>query len=243
MSLNEELAKLHELQKIDTQIYQREQAIRGLDDGESQKRRAIEVMKQSDAATATRHTLEAEQRKRELELKSVEHKRDVIHEKLYSGRVNNPKELGDLQAEEQMYNAQISEMEGPLLEVMDQAEAARGQEAQLLDELSAAKRRWKAIVEHAKAETARLQQEIVNLRPLRAHAAAEVDKQLLRRYDDTRARREGLAIVVTGNDSCPACHLKLTTRVMLSLREGEEITCCENCDRILLWTLPQDAPS
>lgn len=235
MNLVEELAKLHEVQKVDYQIYQREQAIKALDSGEGLKQEAIGLLKQSDAAIATHKQLESEQRKRELELKSIEEKRNAIHERLYSGRVTNPKELGDMQAEEEMFREQINALEEPLLELMDKVEHAETVETTLAGSLTAAKRRWKETVTHTQHETARLQQEIAALRPERERLATLVDKSLLRRYDDIRSRREGIGLVVTGNTNCPACQIKLTSRVTDALRDGEELTLCENCGRILVW--------
>ncbi len=87
MTLDDELAKLHRVQKIDTQIYQREQAIKVLDSGELHKQKAIGLMQQYDAAKEKLQKAEATLRNRELELKTLEQKRAVVHEKLYSGRV------------------------------------------------------------------------------------------------------------------------------------------------------------
>lgn len=235
MVLIDELAKLHEVQKIDYPIYQREQAIKALDSGETSKQGAISLIKQLDAATAARQKLEADQRDRELALKTVEGKRDAVHEKLYSGRITNPKELGDLQQEEEMFNEQIDGLEGPLLELMDAVEHAKTVEATLTGQLTAAKRRWKDTVAHTQSETARLQQEIAALRPERERLAAAVDKILLRRYDDIRQRRDGIGLAVTGNDTCPACHIKLNPTILQALRSGEDLTLCENCGRILAW--------
>lgn len=235
MILVDELAKLHEVQKVDYQIYQREQAIKALDSGEKQKQQAIELLKRHDATVAEHKRLNAELRKGELELKSVEEKRDEVHERLYSGRVTNPKELGDMQQEEEQLNEKIGIIEEPLLELMDRIEQITTVETTLAGELSAAKRRWKDTVTHTQAETARLQHEITALRPERERLAANVEKSLLRRYDDIRKNREGIGLAVTANDLCPACHIKLNARVLQSLRAGEELTLCENCGRILAW--------
>ena len=240
MALVDELAKLHDVQKVDAKLYQREQALKALDSGESLKRDAIALIKRSDAAIAARQKLEADLRNKELELKSVEAKRNDEHEKLYSGRVTNPKELRDIQQDEENLNAHISELEGPILDLMDQVEAAKAVDATLSEQLSLAKRRWKDAVAHTQTETARLQAEIAALRPVRAALAPLVEKSLLRRYEDIRGHREGIGLAVTQNDTCPACHIKLTVHFMRLLRLGEELLCCENCGRIIAWLPPQE---
>lgn len=233
MELAEELAKLHEVQKLDTKIYQREQAISALDSGEGLKATAIGLLKQSDSAKTVLQKAETALRLRELELKGLEQKRAEVHEKLYSGRVNNPKELGDLQKDEEMLDAQVGRLEEDVLLLMEQAERARATESTLADQVSDAKHLWKQTVEHTQAELQRLQREIAILRPERARRAALVEKNLLRRYDEIRERREGIGMAVTGNDACPICHVKLTPQTLLNLREGEALTYCDNCARIL----------
>lgn len=233
MELACELDKLHEVQKLDYQLYQREQAIKALDNGEIQKQAAISLLKQLDVASEKRQQLHTTLRAHELALKSVEDKRDSVHEKLYSGRIHNPKELGDLQLDENSLNAHISDLEGPLLEIMEQFEGATQIENELTEKLNVAKKRWKATVLHTQQETARLSGEIADLRPLRDEKAQLVDKTLLRRYDDIRSRREGVGMAITASDNCPGCHIKLTPRLILLLQEQVELALCENCGRIL----------
>lgn len=235
MSLAEGLSKLHEVQKIDTQIYQREQTLKTLDSGEGLKQQAIELMKRHDLASAELRRLQGAQKNDELALKSVEEKRAAVHNKLYSGKVNNPKELSDLEKDEQMIDTQIGHHEESLLELMEQVEGAQAKESTLSAELEAGKRRWKETVARTQAETARLQREIAELRPVREQLAAQVEKPLLRRYDDIRTRKEGIGLAVTGNDTCPACHVKLTPQTRERLQEGEDLTFCDNCGRMLLW--------
>ncbi len=198
LCLVDELVKLHEVQKIDTRIYQREQALKALDAGDLLKQKAIALMQQHDTAKTQLQKAEAALRNRELELKALEHKRAVIHEKLYSGRVNNPKELGDLQKDEEMMDHQIGQIEEVVLELMEDTEAARATEAKLHDDFELAKRKWQETAARFQAETKRLQQEIAALRPEREQRAALVEKPLLRRYDDIRQRREGVGLADDG---------------------------------------------
>lgn len=233
MALDDELVKLHRVQKIDTQIYQREQAIKALDSGAQLKQKAIGLMQQYDAAKDKLQKAEAALRNRELELKTLEQKRAVVHEKLYSGRITNPKELGDLQKDEEMMDAQVGNVEEVVLELMEQAEDARTTEAGLHGEFDAAKRKWQEVTARTQAETTRLQQEIAALRPQREQHAALIEKPLLRRYDEIRQRREGIGLAVTASDICPACHMKITPQIMERLREGEDLTFCQSCACIL----------
>jgi len=165
----------------------------------------------------------------------LEGKKKAVHDKLYSGRVTNPKELGDLEKDDEMLAHQVGHQEEVLLELMDSVEAANTRESALAVELDAAKHKWKDTVLHAQAESARLQKELAALRPERERLAVPIPKLLLRRYDEIRNSHDGIGMAVTGNDMCPICHVKLTPQTLLELREGEELTFCANCSRILLW--------
>jgi len=235
VTLADELAQLHELQKVDYQIYQREQALKALDSGDALKQHAIDVMKRHDTAAAALRKLEAEQRDAELSLKTLEAKKVAVHQKLYSGRITNPKELGDLEKDEAMLAGQVGHQEEVLLDLMYRVEAAQTQESALAAELDAAKRKWKGTVTHTQAEAARLQKELAALRPERERLAARVEKPLLRRYEEIRKMRSGIGMAVTGNEMCPACHVKLTPHTLTRLHEGEDLTFCDNCGRILAW--------
>ncbi|MHB0939474.1 MAG: zinc ribbon domain-containing protein [Armatimonadota bacterium] len=235
MTLAEELAKLHEVQKVDYQIYQREQALKALDTGDALKLHAIEVMKRHDASAAALKKVEAEQRDAELALKTLEGKKAAVHQKLYSGKVTNPKELGDLEKDEEMLAGQVGHQEEVLLELMDRTEAAQTQESALAQELETAKRKWKDTVARSQSEAVRLQKELAGLRPERERLAAQVEKPLLRRYDEIRKSHNGIGLAVTANDICSVCHVKLTPQTVLELREGEDLTFCDNCGRMLAW--------
>ncbi|MEI7833656.1 MAG: C4-type zinc ribbon domain-containing protein [bacterium] len=235
MSLRDELNKLHEVQKLDYQIYQREQEIAALDSGEELKQQAIVLLKRSDELAKALTKIEAKLKDADLAMKSVETKRDNVHKKLFSGTVNSPKELTDLQKDLDMLKDQVGHAEEIVLEAMDDAEGVRAQVADVNEKLTAAKTRWQRVVAHTQAETKRLKAEIAVLVPPRAVAAAEVERMLLRRYDELRTRHQGIGMAVTGNNICPACHMTLTAQTLENMREGEIITCCDNCGRILGW--------
>ncbi len=235
MALREDLLQLHELQKVDYQLYLREQALKGLDSGESLKALAVAVFKRFEIAQAEERKAEGAQRDRELELKGVEDKRAQVHEKLYSGRITNPKELGDLQKEEELLDEHIGHLEEAVLALMEVSEAAQAKMAALTAELESAKRRWKELVARTQAETTRLQAEIAVLKPERARLAVLVESSLLRHYDDIRSRRQGIGLAVTGNESCPPCQVRLPPHTLARMKGSEELTHCDNCGRILLW--------
>lgn len=235
MSLRDELLKLHEVQLLDYQIYQREQQIIALDSGEELKQQAIVLLKRQDELAKALSKTQAKLKDADLAMKSLEAKRDAVHKKLFSGTVSSPKELGDLQKDEDMLKVQVGNAEEVTLGVMDEVETLSGQMADVTEKLTTAKTRWQRVVAHTQAETKRLKAEIAALQPPRAAAATEVEKMLLRRYDELRTRHQGIGMAVTGNNMCPACHMTLTAQTMENMREGEIITSCDNCGRILAW--------
>lgn len=70
--------------------------------------------------------------------------------------------------------------------------------------------------------------------------AAALPKSLSALYNRISTRiKGGIAVAEARNNSCMACHMSLRPHVMSSIRRGDEIVICENCNRILYY-VPKD---
>jgi len=82
----------------------------------------------------------------------------------------------------------------------------------------------------------KLRKEITELKPQRDILAGEFeDKMMLKKYDAIRIRMAGQGMVVTAVDTCPGCNMKINQTLINQAREGEDLTCCGNCGRIIYW--------
>jgi predicted nucleic acid-binding Zn-ribbon protein len=178
--------------------------------------------------------LEGELRDAELQMKTREAKKKDFEDKMYSGRVRNPKEIDDMQREVQMLGGQIDKLEDKALGLMDEVEQRRAALAASDSALKEQEARLAALDERYNTESARISDEIAGLESQRAAVASAVPADLLRRYDDLRTKRGNVAIVKVTSEICPGCRIALSVDTMRQLKRGARVS-CDSCARMLYW--------
>jgi hypothetical protein len=132
-----------------------------------------------------------------------------------------------------MLSREIGKIEDRMLELMDSLEQERAglktQEARL-EEMRA--RLAQARGQYA-ATGSRLRTEIAEIESRRAAAAGQVPVQLLKRYEQLRARQSNLGLVRVTGFTCPGCRIALPSETLKSLQADRGTLTCENCGRLL----------
>lgn len=85
-----------------------------------------------------------------------------------------------------------------------------------------------------KDESASLRSEIVELTRERERVAAQLEAGLLERYETARKRFKGLAVERLVGNVPSVCRVKLQPSLFHDLAQGDEITECPYCHRILV---------
>ena len=170
----------------------------------------------------------------ELRQKQAADKRIQGEQRLYSGRVHNPKELQDIQAEVAQSRRLQNEVEDELLEIMIAIETAEQECAANRDTLNALAAEWKTAQASLRAEQARLVKQLAGEERRQAAARAAAPGQLLPLYDTMRSRRAGRAVATLDGSVCSACRVAVSPTKIEAARYGDELVYCENCGR-LLW--------
>lgn len=230
-----EYRSLLELQRIDGEIGRRQQALADLDQGLQLRARIAELKAALEQETRRLRGLEKEQLASELEMKGTEAKRKDFSDRLYGGRVRNPKELGDLEREVEMLSASIGKLEDRVLGLMEAADGQRSQVRQIESDLTDQQERLKQVLEIYGRESARLQGEIAQLQAEREKLLPEISTVLLRRYDQIRARHQNLGVVAVTGELCPACRVTFSLDLRRQLKQSGHLQTCENCGRLLIW--------
>jgi predicted nucleic acid-binding Zn-ribbon protein len=238
--VTEELRILYEVQQADSEIARRREALDALESGEDLERTMGETQSEIGTLEEQHRATEKDYLDCELELKTLEEKREKFQGQLYSGAISNPRQLSDLQEEVQMLTREIAKVEDRMLELMESLETERS-------EIDAREERVKeagAELEEvrAKYETtgSRLRSEIQELAAKRAEQAARVNAQLLKRYEQIRARQGNLGLVKITDDTCPGCRIGLPSETVKALKAGRANLTCDNCGRLLLWGQSED---
>lgn len=78
-----------------------------------------------------------------------------------------------------------------------------------------------------------LEATIAEISKKREHLLPIVPPATLRRYDQIKGRRDGLAIVEAGNGSCGGCHVQLRPQHFNILLRMQSLEACPSCTRFL----------
>lgn len=224
---------LYRLQQIDTrldQVTSRLAAIQSALENDAMLKAARLRQEKADAAAK-----EAEQALQQAENEAAAQriKLEQAESSLYSGRIQNPKELADLQNDVASLKRRLAALEDRQLEAMLTLEEARAA-------LDATQKEYfvtqgQVISQNAslKTEQDSLQKEAETLSAQRLAVLPVIDTESLSRYDTLRQQRRGLAVATISEDACNACGASLTRSHAQSVRFSQQIVNCPSCGRIL----------
>ncbi|MEO7718397.1 MAG: C4-type zinc ribbon domain-containing protein [Capsulimonas sp.] len=232
--LRETLEALLALQQIDTQIQRTRKTQAGLDNGAEARTKATAIRAQANASNQEYHKIAADLKDTELKLASVENKAKTNQQRMYQGAITNVKELANLEKEIESLGRQRSDLDGRVLELMEEAEAKKTA-AELADaEAVQAEGHHQSTVAQYHSRFGTLGGELTELTAQRNEAAKQIeDKTLLKRYDDIRARAAGVGIARVVDRTCGGCHMQLGSQAINMALGGDDLAICENCGRML----------
>jgi len=233
--VSEELRILYKVQIADTEIARRQQALTELDTGAELEQEIASLQAELAELGARREALENETLDRELEVKTLEEKRDRFQKQLYGGAVSNPRQLSDLQGEVAMLGREIGKTEDRLLEIMEELEDLRAEIAERETRTAELTATVEQVRKRYETTGGRLRDEIAELKAERKQLASQVNARLLKRYDQNRERSGGLALVRVLDETCPGCHIGLPSETVKAMKAGRQVQHCDNCARILFW--------
>ncbi len=235
---DEELDRLLELSDIDARRARIDATLADLPEQravDEANERLEAAVKQGDGLRVEVTTVEAGQRKLEREIEQYRTRMAKEQERLYGGEITNAKEMQSVEAEIQATQSRIDEREDQLLEAMEAAEdlAARIEEAARTAEQT------RAEITELEAERDEAAQQLHAERAELGVTRDELRDQLggaaLERYDQVRERiPAGVAVGELSGRSCTACRIDLPHAEVNALRDGDPLTTCPNCHRLLV---------
>jgi hypothetical protein len=224
---------LMRLQQVDTRIDQVEDSLARIR-AELANDAAVQAAS-NDLAAAEAERSDAELRRQEAEdqANSVRNKIQQAESSLYGGKVHNPKELQDLQAEAASLKRHMTALEGMELSWMEKLEAAEGLSSRARQQLEAALARSQASSKRLTEDQAGLRRTREDLQAEREAASGAVAAKLLEAYEHLRRSRRGVAVAEVRDNACGACGTTLTAALQQSARHSPELVNCPSCGRIL----------
>jgi predicted nucleic acid-binding Zn-ribbon protein len=235
MSTTQLAAQLFQLQQLDLELDRLSAEMQAVatalqGNAELQKRRAEYEIAQQQLQTGLLAQKEAE-----WTLEDINNRLKAQEQRMFSGSVNNTKELQSLQNEAQRLRAQQSHQEETTLEVIDAAEALQEAAQRRLNALQKAEEAWQqesSTLVSRRDQFAVRQQELQSKRSLHA---ASIDQGVLARYEAMRRTRQGRAVSKVEQNACQWCRVILTPSELQHVRISAELQTCTNCGRILYY--------
>ncbi len=127
----------------------------------------------------------------------------------------------------------IQTIEDRELDFMEASEKAKVEVANAEKDFSNSKGMTSEQLADLDAKLVTIQSSLKDLDAGRAKLAAEIDEDLLSRYDRLFTSKGDAAVVPLEHEVCMGCHMKITTQTAVRVKGQKEIVGCEQCGRIL----------
>jgi len=219
-----QIKKLNDLQNIDNELRDARNTINKIDiqlaDDE-----AITTLKK-EISSINERLSDNRKNKKDIELETDELRNHIsqINTKLYGGKVNNPKELMDLEKDSKALKLRMQEKEDELLELMDKEENLSKQLSGASQSLKERENEQKIEKENLLSQKSEQESIINNLCSLRNDRITDLDPELLKVYDRVNSKK-GNAVVKVEQGRCQGCRIALSMNELQRARGGSLVQC------------------
>ena len=231
-SVNVQIAKLVELQKIDYEVYDL--------NGQLEEKPAMleEIKELFEGKKANLHVLEEKlktiqlsRKEQELELKVKEEGVSKANAQLSAIKTN--KEYTAKISEIESIKADMSVIEDKILISYEEFDKVNAEVAK--EKANVAEEEKKYLLQKSKIddEINVIKDRIKVLKSQKSKVGSEVDPACLDMYEKILVRKNGLAIVPLNGNICGGCNLNVLPQEINNLKKKHELVFCEKCNRIL----------
>lgn len=153
--------------------------------------------------------------------------------KLYGGKIQNPRELQDLQMESESLNKYMATLEDRLLDQMVAQEEAQEKHDSLQRQLEKLEKDRAKESKTLLLEKEQLVQEMKRHEGNREGALASVSDEDREIYEKIRIKGGGYAVAILEGSNCSLCGLAPSESTQQTIRKGTGLVQCNQCKRIL----------
>jgi predicted nucleic acid-binding Zn-ribbon protein len=193
------------------------------------------IRARADVAETTEYLgkVRAQNRALELEIAGVNAKLKKNQDRLYGGKVRNPKELSNLQEEAAALRRRRADLEDDQLELLIEIEEEEAELAERQARLRQIEAQWRESQAALETEKEALELRLLELEEERGAMRAQIGAGDLAEYDDLRRRLAGRPVALLKRGMCQACHVDVPTGVARLVERGEGVHHCPVCNRLL----------
>ncbi len=233
--MNKHLKLLIKLQAIDTQIQKSEEIKKKYYEDISCLEN--ELKNEEDTVIKEKEdlqNLEKEHRRLERTLEELQGKKEKAQDKLFSIKTN--REYQAALQEIEGIKESIQKQEDEILTILiklDSMKSLLHTAEEKLKKINAGYAEKRQQIESALNQ---FLQEIEAKKELRMTLAGDINQATMRDYNTLLEAKNGLAVVMTHNERCMGCNMKIPPQTYNLVVTSDEIIFCPNCRRILYIT-------
>ena len=168
------------------------------------------------------------------QVKEKKIKRELTQANLFSGKVRNPKELQDLQAETHALDRTIAKLEEEQLQAMMALEETTSILHQAESELQKVLDRKSSQNSLLIGEKHKIEAEIPQVDAQRQTLREQLDEATFTIYRNLLKSKAARAVAEVHDDTCGACGVTVPPADIQAAKSPNLITYCKNCGRIIV---------
>jgi predicted nucleic acid-binding Zn-ribbon protein len=224
--------QLYQLQLVDTEHEEKSQRLAEVEASLGESGDVMRAGQDVVEIEEDLRELRTQTRALDLDLAGVSAKLKTNQDRLYSGRVRNPKELASLQEEAGALRRRVGELEDRELELMIAIEEQEAELAERQARLHQIESMWREEQASFQNERGQLELDLAALEEQRERIRARIGAADRALYDDLRDRLGGVAVVLLKRGLCQRCNVDVPTGLAKAVERGE-MHYCPTCNRLL----------
>jgi hypothetical protein len=240
--VRETLIALFRLQTIDSESQQFEEGAQSIPEQIAQLEHELEVHR----GELGRLNAEADSMRGESnELEGQVAEDSAKHQK-WKRRLNDiksPREYQALSRELEMGERQVHAQEDRLLEIAKDLEAKETVILEREERLREQEELVRNKIEKLRETESKLQTQAAERSRDRPSVAEQLPARVLKKYEQLRSARAGLAVAKVAEGTCTGCQMKMRPQLQIQLMRGDTLETCPNCNRILVHESVLEPPA
>lgn len=228
-----QMRALYRLQQIDAEIKETKSRLLAVLTAQKEPEVLAKARGRVETAVAILQKQQAQRKRYQTELDDLNAKTKRSEDRLYSGKVKNPKELKDLQSEIKSLGRRREALEDDILETMVLIEDAEGEKLAAEEVLFNLEAERETALPQLAQEQNELALDLHHLTQDRQKLAAEIEPKTLGDYENLRQRKNGVAVARLKINQCQACFTSVSASTVKKVEEGVMVY-CGGCGRMLV---------
>jgi hypothetical protein len=227
------LGQLYRLQEIDAEADEKAGRLAEVEAALGETPELIQAREAVVEVQGRQAAMHKQMRELELEIGGLDVRLQTNQERLYGGKVKNPKELASLQEEAASLRRHRSQLEDRDLELMLAVEEAEALLVQRQAALRRAEEAWQADQAGLLADRERLQARLAELDDMRAGMRGQLSRADLALYDDLRRRLGSNCIALLRSGICQVCGVDVPMNMARAVERSQGLNYCPICSHLL----------